>query len=630
MNRVEEMVKTHCHTDGSNSRLIDCCIKTGQLIDEAVRQGDKGVAITDHEILSNHVKAIQYVNKGKKNGKIPEDFKLILGNEIYLVDSLEEVRDGYVGGITKFFHFILLAKDEIGHRQLRELSSLAWDNSFYTGKMERVPTLKSNLERIVKENRGHLIASTACLGGELPYWILESKYGKGDGNHCKTKAKEFLDFCIDLFQEDFYLEMQPSSDFEQVEVNMALVDISKAYNIPLIITTDSHYLTKKDKSNHAAYLNSKEEERELEGFYDTTYMMEIPEIHSYFQYLNEETVSEALRNTVRIADKVNQYDLYHPTIVPSADIPEFELQHIFEPAYEKYEYIKKFAYSEDVFDRYMLKLIEDGFLEKIPYNVMTTENFYENIERIEVELEEMWKVTEKIHTSISSYYLTTRELIDIMWNEGDSLVGVARGSVTGMFTMYLIGIIQMNPIQWNLPHWRHISSQKAELSDVDIDTQANRRTQIIEAVKARRGERKVLNCCTFKTEGSKSAILTAGRGLGLDPEVTSYIANMIPVTRGTTWSLRDCINGNVEEERKPVREFVNECEKYPELLEVAMSIEGLINGRSIHASAVYLFNEDFLEHNARMRAPNGTYTTQFNMKDSDYQSGLKMDEKMSM
>jgi len=620
------MFYLHNHTDASNLRLIDCIIKTSQLIEHAVKLGAQGVAITDHESLSNHIKAIKKVKEGKKSKKIPQEFKLILGNEIYLIDDVEA---------GKFFHFVLLAKDEIGHRQLRELSSLAWDNSYYTGKMQRVPTFKSDLARVVGESKGHLIASTACLGGELPYWILQTKafenikenekIYQSEVSQYKQNIKEFINFCLDLFGEDFYLEMQPSEDEEQVFVNKELLTISSSYKIPLIITTDSHYLTKEDSNIHAAYLNSKEEEREVESFYATTYMMEESEIYKHFDYMGEDVVAEALENTIRIGNKVKEYDLYQPTIVPSADIPEFELQHIFKPVYEKYEYLYKYAFSDSIYDRYLLKLIEDGFLNKVPYNTIAKEKFYECIERIHIELEEMWKVTEKIHTSISSYYLTTLELIEIMWNEGDSLVGVARGSITGMYTMYLIGLIQMNPIEWNLPHWRHISSQKAELSDVDIDTQANRRSWIIEAVKKRRGERKVLNCCTFKTEGSKSAIITAGRGLGIDPDVTSYIANMIPITRGFTWSLKDCVNGNEEEERRPVREFINECSKYEGLLEVAMGIEGLISGRSIHASAVYLFNDDFLEHNARMKAPNGTYITQFDMKDSDYCSGLKMD-----
>lgn len=166
---------------------------------------------------------------------------------------------------------------------------------------------------------------------------------------------------------------------------------------------------------------------------------------------------------------------------------------------------------------------------------------------------------------------------------------------------------------------------KATVLSVDIDTQRNRRKQIIEAVKKRKGERKVLNSCTFKTEGSKSAVITAARGLGIDNDTAQYIANLIPITRGFTWSIHDCIYGNEEEERKPVIEFVNEIKKIPNLLETALNIEGLISGRSIHASAVYLFNDDFTEHNARMKAPNGTYITQFNMCDSNYTSGLKMD-----
>ena len=218
--------------------------------------------------------------------------------------------------------------------------------------------------------------------------------------------------------------------------------------------------------------------------------------------------------------------------------------------YDRYEYISKFAHSDNVYDRYLLKLIEDGYYEKIPYTTFGKVKFFETLDRIEVELKEMWLVTEKLGTSISSYYISTLELVNIMWEEGDSLVGVARGSVTGMFTMYLIGITQMNPLQWGLPHWRHISHEKVELSDVDIDTQQDRRLKIIEAVKRRRGERKVLNCSTFKTEGSKSAIITAGRGLGLDSDITQYLSNLIPVTRGQTWSLHDCLYGNEEKERQ--------------------------------------------------------------------------------
>lgn len=601
-------VETHAHTEFSQLRMLDCIVKVSDLIERAASLGLNGVAITDHESVSGHVRFIQSIKKLKDKGSIPDNFKGILGNEIYLVDSINISEDGKKSCPTPFYHFILLAKDEIGHRQLRELSSLAWDNSFYTGKMERTPTLKKDLEQVIIDNPGHLIGTTACLGGELGSCVTS-----GNG------YEAFLQWCKKLFQDDFYLEMQPGLTAEQIHLNQMIVKLSKQYDIKTTIACDVHYLKQEDREIHAAYLNSREdEERELGEFYESTWLMSDEQIHERMDaQIGCDAVETALRNSCEIGDKVEEYDLYCPTIVPGADVPDFELKHLFSHYYDKYEFINKFSKSKNIYDRYLLKLIEDGYCEKIPFNTYAKEQFFETLDRIEVELKEMWLVTEKLGTSISSYYISTRELIEIMWNEGDSLVGVARGSVTGMFTMYLIGIVQMNPMQWGLPHWRHISHEKVELSDVDIDTEQSKRMKIIEAVKARKGERKVLNCCTFKTEGSKSAIITAGRGLGLDSDTTQYLSNMIPVTRGFTWSIHDCLHGDEEKERKPQKEFANEAKKYPGLLETAQAIEGLICGRSIHASAVYLFNEDFLAHNARMKAPNGVYTTQFNMKDSD-------------
>lgn len=452
------MLHLHVHSDYSNIRLIDSINKVSKLIQKAVNMNNSGIAITDHESVSGHVQALQIVEKGKAESSIPEDFKLILGNEIYLVNSLEEVKDNYQSGVTKFWHFILLAKDEIGHKQLRILSSLAWDNSFKTGKMERTPTLKKDLARIIKENPGHLIASTACLGGECSHWIL---------NKNVKKFNEFVQYCYDLFGEDFYFELQPNNSEEQVLVNKTLISISEQLDIPFIVTCDAHYLNKEDRVFHEAYLNSHEEEREVGDFYATTYMMNETEIHEYLDWqIGVENVDKAIRNTEAIADKVNNYTLAHSTIVPEADVPEYQEEHYFKEFYDTHEYIRKFAYSDNKYDRYLLHLISQGFKTKGYYVGIKDTELKILIDRIEIELSEMWKVTEKIKNSISSYYISTLELIEIMWNEGDSLVGVARGSVTGMYTMYLIGLIQMNPMQWGLPHWRHISHEKAELSDL--------------------------------------------------------------------------------------------------------------------------------------------------------------------
>lgn len=606
----------HSHTEYSNLRMLDSTNKLSNLIDKALEMGLKGIAITDHESVSGHVKAIQKQKKIRDSGL---DFKIILGNEIYLVDSLEEVQENYTPRVTKFFHFILLAKDAVGAEQIRRISSAAWSHSFFTGKMERVPTIKSELEEIIGENKGHIIASTACAGGELSHWIL---------NDDPESCMDFIDWCQYIFlPENFYLEMQPNDNEEQTKINQTIIKISEQLDIPYIITTDAHYETAEQISIHEAYLNSRaDENRETAEFYKTCYLMTASEIHEWMdKQIGKECVDIALSNTSKIGDMIEFFDLEHPTIVPAYKVPQFNLKHLFKDYYEEYEYIKKFAYSSDEYDTYLLKLIEDGFCKKVPYKLLSQDELKELLDRIEVELKEMWMVTEKLGTSISAYYLTTLDLVDTMWEEGDSFVGVARGSVTGMYTMYLIGITQINPLLYNLKHWRHISHSKIELSDVDLDSAANRRAKIFEAVQKKRGANMALNSCTFKTEGSKSALLTAARGMGLSNDEAQYIASLIPVTRGFTWSIDDCLHGNEEEERKPVKEFINECEKYPDVLKVAQAIEGIVCGRSIHASAVYLFNEDFNVHNAMMKAPNGVQITQFNMKDSDYASGLKED-----
>ena len=277
----QRMIHLHCHSDGSNLRLIDCINKIPQLIDRAVELGNPGIAVTDHESLSNHIKALKYVNAGKKNGTIPEEFKLILGNEIYLVNSISDVKDGYIPGKTKYWHFILLALDEVGHRQLRELSSIAWGNYFRTGGMERVPLTKEELESIIGDDKGHLLGSTACLGGEFACDVLDDQM---------EDAIQFVKWGVNTFGEGYFLlEMQPSDSEEQIKVNQTIVELSKKYNLPFIITCDAHYLRKEDRVYHAAYLNSHDEEREVDTFYQTTYMMSIEEIHDYMdKYIGKE------------------------------------------------------------------------------------------------------------------------------------------------------------------------------------------------------------------------------------------------------------------------------------------------------------------------------------------------------
>ena len=651
-------IKTICHhnhCDASNFRLKDSITKVKILVDTAIKKGHQGVTLTDHETVAMHIQIMSYVqqlNQDKKrlkeiikkygennyiqqakNEKINyellnlmcDNFKLGLGNEIYLVDSLELVKDKYESGVTKFPHFILIAKDKEGHKQLRELSSGAWKNSFYTGQMERVPTIKKDLENIICKNKGHIIASTACVGGEFMLKITELLNAKNNNEtqQCKIDIHKFIEYCLDLFEDDFYIEIQPTTNDLIWEMNKKAVEIAKAYNIKCIITTDSHYPTKEMASIHESYLNSKDGDREVAEFYGTTYIMSVEELWEYFNsHLSFDEFKIMLNNTIEIGNKITEYSLKHEVIVPEIELGKFNLQHLFKKWYKDYEYIEKFANSIYSQDRYFLQLIEEGFIDKKQeFNI-------ENISRINIELKELFGVSEKLNQRMSSYYNLVEYIVDLMWddNRGNSFVGVARGSVTGFYTCFLIGISQMNPIKWGLPHWRHLTAERVDgLPDIDLDTEAAKRQNIFRACKEDFGFNNVLNITTFKTEGSKSSVLTACRGMHINNDVAQFIADMIPFERGKSWTLTDCFFGNKSDNRQPLKEFINVVNQHEGLQDIMLAIEGLIVGRSIHASGLYIFKNGYLEQNAMMKAPNGDYITQWSMQDSDWCGGLKVD-----
>src|SRR5699024_2039266 len=321
-----------------------------------------------------------------------------LGNEMNLVDSLEEVRDKYQGGgVTKFPHFLLLAKNKRGHEFMRRLSSIAWEQSYITGGMRRVPTVKADLEEMIKEYPGDIIMSNACLGGELAMHVINDDY---------DKAEAFIEWCISLVgKEDFYLESQPNTSDEQTKVNKKLVEYSKQYGLDMIITFDVHYLNPDHKEIHAAYLNAKEGDRETEAFYADTYYHTMKEVYQKLTYLDREVLDKAIENTDKIGEKIEQYDLYHDPITPQITIPEFEIKHIFARAYDQFPNIKRATESKEVQDRYIVHLIEEGFLQKESPKTISKEYFYKVMARIDEELHELLEISDKMNQVMSGYYI---------------------------------------------------------------------------------------------------------------------------------------------------------------------------------------------------------------------------------
>lgn len=445
----------HNHTDSSNLRLRDCVNRAEDLLDYAVDElGLPGLAITDHEALSSHVKAQKYVDKNPEKFK---DFTLAFGNEIYLVDRDEINYARENNERTRFPHFILIAKNNNGYLGLKKMSTQAWKNEFMFRGMERVPLYYDELEEFMKEYKGDIIATTACVGGELPQRLI--KYHNKNDEESKQQVHSFITWLTNVFgKDDLYFELQPSHSEEQVISNEMMLKVSKAYGITTIVTTDSHYLNRQQARIHKIYLQASQGEREVDEFYATTYMMDSEEIHSYMdEYIGQETVDNLIVNTHDIMNKIEKIDFFMDVQVPKAHIEDYEPINITQQYDDKYEYIKKFRYSTIDMNRYYLYLIEQGLQF---YNQELNE---ENLSRIDIELKQIWEVSEALDQPLSSYFVLTKEVIDLMWTT--SLVGIARGSAACYYTNYLLGIVQINPLKYDLPYWRFLHASRSKLPD---------------------------------------------------------------------------------------------------------------------------------------------------------------------
>ena len=621
----------HSHTMYSNIRMLDSINRVDELLDKAIDLGLSGIAITDHECLSSHVEVNRYAKKlYEENPNI--DFTIGLGNEIYLTDTRTPKQ--------KYFHFILIAKDALGYRGIRELSSIAWLHSYKTGKMERVPLLKEELKEIMPKYKGHIIATTACIGGELGSNLLSLYKKEKTLEEVVFNIHSFISFCIKVFgRDDFYIECSPSNEIEQIFVNKNAYRISKKYDLKMSIGNDAHYLTKEDRPIHKAYLNSKEGEREVDAFYKFTYLKDQNEVIELLRYSYENNeIEQILKDTLTIKNKITFYSLENKQIIPKVDV-KIDNFILLDECLRKYcpaVGIKKLPTLEYINingndqEQYWLN---ECLKELINKNLTSKEYF----ERLETEADVIKYIGQKLDDCLFAYFNTFKHYIDLFWECG-SIVGPGRGSATGFLSNYLLGITQLDPIRWDLKYWRFLNKERVELPDIDIDLAPSKRPAIFEAIRKERGDLGLVQVSTFGTETTKSAILTACRGYrGVDPEgkemypegidvsEAQYMSSMVPSHRGFLWSLSDVIHGNQELDRLPVKAFLNEVGKYPGLLDIMVRIEGLVNKRSSHASGVILYGKDPYKTSAFMKTPSGDIVTQFNLTDAEYLGDTKYD-----
>ena len=606
----------HNHSHYSNLRLRDAIVRETELIDYAIELGHDVIAFTEHESISNAIKIEKYYNKIKKDHP---DFKIILGNEIYLC------RDGLNGqnfekGNDRYYHFILLAKDAQGHQQIRELSSRAWMRSYKTGKMRRVPTYYQDLIDVIGAAPGHVVGSTACLGGFLDTKLLQWVAG-GRNDQFYQQIIGWVKNMEGIFGKgNFFLEMQPAATEEQEIANKELFNLSEITGIPYIITTDTHYLKKEDAPIHKAFLNSQDGDREVDSFYATTYLMSTTEIESYFHFFTEQQLNTAYSNITKIKEMCEDFSLLKPLKIPSLDwrIPQAFNQSVWDKYVEKIPYLSTFMTSDFKGDQIMARLIVDKLESD------TRLQYQESYDEINSNLEITWISSEVNKAHWSAYFLNLQKIIDVCWDSG-TIVGPGRGSGVGFYLLYILDIIQINPL-WETTRtfsWRFLNPDRVSVLDIDTDVESGRRAHTLQALREYYGEERVSNVATFGTEKSKSAIQTAARGLGIDVDVATYIASLIPADRGKLRTLSQCYYG--DDDYAPIPLFIQQMNEYPELWEVAQKIEGLICRLGEHAGGVIFVDEPLVNSTALMKVPNGDTVTQFDLHDCEDCSLIKID-----
>lgn len=494
--------------------------------------------------------------------------------------------------------------------------------------MERCPTLKSELVEIVKKYPNSLVADTACLGSEFDAYVLnlveaEKKEDEEEILKWKIKIRDFLGFCLDLFEDDFYIEIAPGVSKDQKTFNKRVKKIAQYYKIKMVMGTDAHYPSSEFREIHKAFLNSKDGEREVDSFYHDAHLMDDEEaFENVKDIFTKEEFQEMCNNSLEIMNKIEGYELFHSPIIPEVRVFPPEPKENKDLA--SYPTLSNLVISKNPQEREWVNQCLISLKEK---KIDDTVHY----ERLELEASILSYISEKLGNCLYSYFNTFRHYIDLFWECG-SIVGPGRGSAGSFLSNYLLGITQLDPIEWGLPYFRFLNKDRAELPDIDLDLAPSKRPLVLKKIREERGELNVAQVATFGTTSSKSAIGTACRGYrskeypkGIDVDIATYLSSLVPVERGLVWSLSECFEGNEEKNRKPVRELVSQFEKYPGLKEIALGIENLVVRRGQHASGVILYNNSPFETTALMRSPNGDITTQYDLHRAERAGDVKFD-----
>ena len=554
-------VHLHVHTEYS---LLDGSNKIKEYVKRVKELGMNAAAITDHGVMYG---VIDFYRACNEAGIHP-----VLGCEVYVAPNSRFDKE-LTGGEERYHHLILLAENNLGYSNLMKIVSRGFTEGYY---------YKPRVDKeILREFHEGIICLSACLAGEVPRYIM-----KGLVEEAKDVAREYRD----IFGEgNYFLELQDHNIPEQQTVNMALIQMSKELNIPLVATNDVHYTYADDVKPHDILLclqtgkKLKDEDRlRYEG--GQFYVKSEDEMKLLFPY-----ALEALENTQKIADRCHVEIEFGVTKLPHFEVPE---------GYDSWTYLNK--------------LCIDGLHERYgDENALIPGTGQSLKERLDYELGVIKKM------GYVDYFLIVWDFINYSKSHGIP-VGPGRGSAAGSIVAYTLKITNIDPIRYSLLFERFLNPERVSMPDIDIDFCYERRQEVIDYVSRKYGPEKVVQIVTFGTLAAKGVIRDVGRVMDLPYAFCDQISKMIPNELNIT--LDKALQMNPD-----LRKLYETDMEVKELIDMSKRLEGLPRHTSMHAAGVVICSRPAEELVPLSRGADGSITTQFTMTTIEELGLLKMD-----
>ena len=600
---MQEFVHLHVHTEFS---IMAGQINIKKLVDKAIADGMRGVAITDYGNMMGIKQFKNYCDKVNENlEKEGKHFKPIIGCEVFVAPRHKEQyeseeRDG------ANYHLILLAKNEKGYHNLIKIVSRAWIDGFYN----QPRTDKYDLE----EYHEGLICCSACLDGEVPKLITAGKI---------DEAEQVVKWYQKLFGDDYYLELQRHKPIEidsnsetyhlQMNVNAHLKQMSVKFGIKTICTNDVHFMYKEYADAQELMIrlssNNKSNNPNLISYTKQEWFKTTEEMNSLF-----EDEQESLANTIEILDKVEEYSINHTPIIPIYNIPE------------------TFGTEE----QYRQRLTDEGLFNEFTCNecgeiIMSREDAdnkirmlggYDKLYRIKLEADYLSELTfqgaKKLYgdpipddvmdmlnyelhimktKGYPGYFLILQDIINAARNELGVLVGPGRGSVAGSAVAYCLGITKIDPFKYDLLFERFINPDSISLPDIDIDFDYDGRYRVFQWATEKYGKEKVAHIITFNNMCTEMAIKEVGRVLDVSIDVLNAICKSIPklLFNANGRPLKMNLNNMLQCVPEFHQAVISDDEKLIKTLKLVHMLEGIVYGTGVHACGIIICRDDITD-----------------------------------